>query len=81
MAAAAKTMGEILLNKGHELQEEHKALLAKRAANRRSLRDLDAQELLTEDESDQVGELYPERRTREEVEADELAASQAGTEG
>lgn len=71
MAAQAPTMGRTLLDKGHELQEEYEKIVAARAANRRTLRDLDVQGLLSADEADESLELYPPRKTSDEDEADE----------
>jgi hypothetical protein len=67
MAAATNpTMGRTLLDKGHELQEQYSTIVSQRGANRRSLRDLDTQELLTDDEAAEVLEMYPFRKTAEE---------------
>jgi hypothetical protein len=75
---ATPTMTQVLIDKGHEMQEEYENLLRKRAANRRSLKDLAEQELLNDDELAAVEELYPprERKTEEErlAEAEDKAA-------
>jgi len=63
-----KGMAEILIDKGHELQETYDGLLQQRAANRRSLKDLDVQGLLTDEEAQAVEELYPQRERKTEEE-------------
>lgn len=77
--APTKTLQEQMIDRGHELREEKAALLAQIAANRRSLRDLGVQGLLTEDELVLVNEMYPEheRKSLDEriEEADQKAAS------
>jgi hypothetical protein len=61
-------MGKTLLDKGWELREEYTKLLAQRAANRRSLRDLATQDLLTHEEALEVDELYKPRQANEDEE-------------
>jgi hypothetical protein len=63
----AKGLTDILIDKAHELEEQYREILEKRAANRRSLRDLDAQELLTAEQSALVEELYPQRQRAEDA--------------
>lgn len=70
MGAANATMGRTLLDKGQELRENYSTLLQQRNANRETLRNLDIQDLLTEDEKEEMLELYPPRRTSEEVAAE-----------
>lgn len=70
---AQPTMTQVLIDKGHELQEEYAAILSQRAANRRSLKDLDLQGLLSEEEAVAMEELYPPRERRSEE--DRLAAA------
>jgi hypothetical protein len=77
--APAPTLQQQLIDRGHALQEEAAALTEQKAANRRSLRDLATQGLLSEDEAIAVEELYPSResKTDEErlAEAEERAAA------
>jgi hypothetical protein len=76
--APAKTLQEQLIDRGHAIGEEIKVLTDQRAANRRSLRDLGVQGLLTEEELLLVDEMYPVRegKTDEErlAEAEQKAA-------
>lgn len=74
---AQPTMTQVLIDKGHEMQEEYENLLRKRAANRRSLKDLAEQELLSEDELAIVDELYPPRERKTEQERLEEAEDKA----
>jgi hypothetical protein len=75
--APAATLQEQLIDRGHAIGEEIKALTDQRAANRRSLRDLAVQGLLDEEQTELVEELYPTRegKTDEErlAEAEEKA--------
>lgn len=65
---AQPTMTQVLIDKGHELQEEYDGILQMRAANRRSLKDLAVQGLLNEEELATVDELYPPRERKSEEE-------------
>lgn len=60
----ATSLQQELIDRGHALREEYAELLEVRAANRRTLRDLLAQGLLTESQAVAVEELYPERAPR-----------------
>lgn len=68
---ANKSMVEILLDKGHELQEGYAAFLEQKNANRRSLRDLATQGLLTDEQILELDELYPPRVKSDEDESAE----------
>ena len=74
---ANATLQQQMIDKGHELQEQKRQLLDQIAANRRSLRDLAVQGMLSEEEFLAVEEMYPERsaKTDEErlAEAEEKA--------
>lgn len=72
--APAKTLQDQLLDKATELQETYKDLLEERDANRKVLRDLVRQGLLSEDQQDMVDEIYPERAPRKskDDEGDEI---------
>jgi hypothetical protein len=61
---AAKTLQDELIDTMYELQETYESLLETRAANRRSLRDLMSQGKMSEDQTDAILEVYPERATR-----------------
>lgn len=69
-------MGGILLAKGQEIDGQVELLMAQRAANRRSLRDLGEQGLLTPEESVEVDERYP---ARAKLTIEERAAAASAT--
>lgn len=62
----ATSLAKALFDKGHQLQEEYSTILTQRAANRRSLRDLEEQGMLSEEESDLLFELYPPKKKKGE---------------
>lgn len=61
MAASLETR---LIDMMYELEEEYRGLLERRQANRRSLNDLIAQDLLDTDKVAAIREVYPERAAR-----------------
>ena len=75
---ANPTLQGQLIDKAHEIQENISLLTEQRAANRRSLRDLATQGMLSEDEYAAVEELYPTREAKSDeerlAEAEEKAA-------
>jgi hypothetical protein len=75
---ANPTLQSQLIDKAHEIQENIAALTEQRAANRRSLRDLATQGMLSEDEYAAVEEVYPVREAKSDeerlAEAEEKAA-------
>jgi len=75
----ANTLQSQLIDKAHEITEGISQLTEQRAANRRSLRDLATQGMLSEEEYATVEEIYPTReaKTDEErlAEAEEKAAA------
>lgn len=75
--APAKSMIETLLDKGEELREEYSENLRQRDANRKVLRDLEIQGMLTESESDRLLELYPPREKKTD-DADDAEFEQDG---
>lgn len=56
---AVPSIGRALIDRAVALRDDKEALYVKIAANRRSLRDLAAQDLLSGDESLWVSEFYP----------------------
>ena len=83
---ANKDMAALLIDKMFELQEQYEAVLSVREKNRRTLRDLADQGLLSPEQADQVYEVYPERAPRKTLaeraeearaRAEELAAKAA----
>ena len=75
---ANPTLQGQLIDKAHEIQENISLLTEQRAANRRSLRDLATQGMLSKDEYAAVEELYPTREAKSDeerlAEAEEKAA-------
>lgn len=69
---ASKDRVSTIFDKAYELQEQYTNVLEARAANRRSLRDLATQDLLSEEEVAAVEELYP-RRASSDTETVEAA--------
>lgn len=65
---ANKDLAAQLIDKMFEYQETYEEVLSKREVNRRSLRDLMAQDLLTDEQAGQVLEVYPERAPRKSPE-------------
>lgn len=65
---APATLQQQLIDRGHEIGEEISGLTEQRAANRRSLRDLATQGLLSEEEFAAVEEIYPTREAKTDEE-------------
>lgn len=67
-----------LLKIGRNLSVDAEEVATKRAANRDLLRKLDAADMLSEAEADELADLYPvrERRTAEEIAEAEAEAGQ-----
>lgn len=61
---ANKDMASLLIDKMYELQETYESVLSVREKNRRTLRDLADQNLLTEEQVAAITEVYPERAAR-----------------
>lgn len=62
----AAELAEVAIDDAYAIAEEHSALIARRKANREQLRSLDAQGMLTAEQSAEVAELYPVRATKTE---------------
>jgi hypothetical protein len=60
----AKSLEERLIDRMYELEETYRVTLEQRATNRRSLRDLLTQGMLSEEQAIAVEEHYPERAPR-----------------
>lgn len=61
---ASVTLEAKLIERMNEIEDDYRALLEQRAANRRSLNDLIAQDLLSPEQVAAVRETYPERAPR-----------------
>lgn len=61
---ATKALQDVLIDKMYELQEQYDGVLATREKNRRTLRDLAEQGVLSDEQTAQVYEVYPERAAR-----------------
>lgn len=61
---AGKSLEERLIDRMHELEEQYRETLDSRAKNRRSLRDLLSEGMLSNEHAAQVEEIYPERAPR-----------------
>jgi len=76
----AKSLQDVLIDKMYETQEQYEAILEVRAENRSTLNSLIKQGILSEEQAEQVREVYPERNPRkspEERAADLEAQAQA----
>lgn len=64
---APKGLADALIDKAYELREQRVGLFKQIDANRKSLRDLDTQGLLTAEETEDVIALYPPRNQTTEA--------------
>lgn len=72
MAAAKEDRVTLIFDQAYALQEEYNDVLARRAANRRVLRDMGA--VLSPEENAAVEEIYPRRAANGAVEDDQVTA-------
>lgn len=61
---ANKSLEDRLIDRMYELEETYRSVLEQRTINRRSLRDLLIQGLLSDEQATAVEETYPERAPR-----------------
>lgn len=61
---ATKSLEDRLIDRMHELEESYRNTLEARARNRRSLRDLLLDGMLSDEQALAVEEIYPERAAR-----------------
>lgn len=61
-----KGLADALIDKAYELREQKTVLFKQIDANRKSLRDLDTQGLLSAEEQGDVIALYPPRNSKDE---------------
>ena len=66
---ATKTLEDRLIDRMYELEEQYRDILDARAANRRSLRDLVSQGMLSNEQVTAINEIYKERAPRGSGEA------------